>query len=116
MLRRLLLLCAVAVMLAPLLAHGAPECRDDLNEADGYTIRSVKVEGRWVPQIALPIKAGDRFTNAKVQDAMRAVEDALNRSDERAQFELQNLGAVGLVHITRCLLVDGRQVDMIIEA
>ncbi|MFL6596063.1 MAG: hypothetical protein ACJ8HQ_11525 [Chthoniobacterales bacterium] len=106
----------VILMLVPLALEAARECRDDLNEADGYTIRSVKVEGRWAPQIALPINPGDRFTNAKVQDAMRAVQEALNSSDERAQFELQNLGAVGVVHITRCLLVDGRQVDVIIEA
>ena len=95
-------------------ARGAPECRDDLLEADGYTIRSVKVEGRWVPPIALPIKPGDRFSNAKIQQALEAVQEALH-SDDRGDFELQSLGAVGVTHITRCLLVEGREVDVIIQ-
>jgi len=78
MLRRLILLCIAAVAMAQMTARGAPECRDDLLEADGYTIRSVKVEGRWVPPIALPIKPGDRFSNAKMQQALRAVQAALH--------------------------------------
>ncbi len=92
----------------------ASECRDDLNEADGYTIRSVRIEGRWVPALALPIKAGDRFSNAGVQAAMEAVQEALNTED-RKQFEMQNLGAIGVLHITRCLLVDGHDVDVVIQ-
>jgi hypothetical protein len=114
MLRRFLLLCVCAVTLAPLATQSAPECRDDLNEADGYTIRSVKIEGRWVPPIALPIKPGDRFSNAKIQEAMRAVQEALH-GDTRGEFELQSLGAVGVIHITRCLRVDGHDVDVIIQ-
>jgi hypothetical protein len=114
MLRRFLLLCAVGSMLLPLKARSAAECRDDLNEADGYTIRSVKVEGRWVPPIALPIKPGDRFSNAKVQEAMRAVQRAL-ADETRDNFELQNMGAAGVTHITRCLRVEGREVDVIIQ-
>jgi hypothetical protein len=107
---------AIFVVLAlPLIARAERDCRDDLEEADGYTIRSVKVEGRWVPPLPLPIKPGDRFSNAKVQAAMGAVRDAL-RADERREFELQNLGALGVLHITRCLLVEGRNVDVIIEA
>ncbi|MDQ6859860.1 MAG: hypothetical protein M3032_01705, partial [Verrucomicrobiota bacterium] len=102
------LLCVPVALLAR-------ECRDDLDEADGYTIRSVRVEGRWVPSIALGIAPGDRFTNAGVQDAMRRVQQALH-SDERAEFELQNLGSVGVVHITRCLAAEGREVDVIIQA
>ena len=111
---RFTLLFIAAVALARLSARGAPECRDDLLEADGYTIRSVKVEGRWVPPIALPIKPGDRFSNAKIQQALEAVQEALH-SDDRGDFELQSLGAVGVTHITRCLLVEGREVDVIIQ-
>lgn len=103
----------VAALLLPLVG-GAAECRDDLNEADGYTIRSVRVEGRWVPPIALPIKPGDRFSNAKVRAAMQAVRDTL-RGEGRQEFELANLGSVGVLHITRCLLVEGREVDVIIQ-
>lgn len=111
-LRLLLLLCALAWMHSE--ARAAAECRDDLVEADGYVIRSVKVEGRWVPPIVLPIKAGDRFTNAGVQQAMEAVKDALD-GDDRAGLELNNLGAVGVLQITRCLMVEGKQVDVIIQ-
>ncbi|MGZ5020655.1 MAG: hypothetical protein ACXWAV_09510, partial [Chthoniobacterales bacterium] len=103
----------LSVMLA-LAQAAANECRDDLNEADGYTVRSVKVEGRWVPSLPLPIKPGDRFSNAKVQAAMEAVQDALNQED-RNQFELQSLGAVGVLYITRCLRVDGHDVDVVIQ-
>lgn len=104
----------VALICIPI-ALQARECRDDLDEADGYTIRSVRVEGRWVPPIALPIAPGARFTNAGVQEAMRRVQQAL-QSEKRATLELQNLGEVGVVHITRCLVVDGRAVDVVIEA
>ena len=115
MLRHFMLQCIAVVALVQLSAWGALECRDDLLDADGYTIRSVKVEGRWVPSIALPIKPGDRFSNAKIQQALRAVQEALH-GEERGDFELQSLGAVGVIHITRCLLVEGREVDVIIQA
>ena len=108
---RLRLLALTALL--PCLCAAA-ECRDDLDEADGYTIRSVKIEGRWIPAIALPIKSGDRFSNAKIQQAMEAVRAALHQ-DDRQDFELQNVGAFGVTHITRCLLVEGRQVDVIIQ-
>ena len=110
----MLRLLTIAALLLPLTVWSARECRDDLDEADGYTIRSVKVEGRWVPSIPLPIKPGDRFSNAGVQQAMRAVQEALH-SEDRQQFELQNVGAVGVMHITRCLMVEGKQVDVIIQ-
>ncbi|HEV3409782.1 MAG TPA: hypothetical protein VG095_05785, partial [Chthoniobacterales bacterium] len=101
---------------ATLLARSeAGDCRDDLQEADGYTIRSVRVEGRWVPPLDLPITPGDRFSNRGVAEAMRAVQEALRR-EGREEFELQNLGAIGVVHVTRCLLVDGREVDVVMEA
>ncbi|MGI9086813.1 MAG: hypothetical protein ACR2HH_03585 [Chthoniobacterales bacterium] len=112
MFRRLLPL--VVWLLAPWSVRSNPVCRDDLLDADGYTIRSVTVEGRWVPAIALALKPGDRFTNAKVQAAMEAVQAAL-RGDNRADFELQNLGAIGVLHITRCLMVEGKEVDVIIQ-
>lgn len=107
-------LITIAAVLAPGNGFGGRECRDDLNEEDGYTIRSVVVEGRWAPRIDLPIKPGDRYSNAKVQQALRAVQQAL-RGDARRGFELQNLGALGVVHITRCLRVDGRAIDLIIQ-
>ena len=115
MVRRFMLGFIAAVAMMQISARGDPECRDDLLDADGYTIRSVRVEGRWVPSIALPIKPGDRFSNAKVQRALQAVQQALH-SEDRGDFELQSLGAVGVIHITRCLLVEGREVDVIIRA
>ena len=115
MLRRFMPVLIAVVAMAQIEVLGAAECRDDLLESDGYTVRSVRVEGRWVPPIALPIKTGDRFSNAKVQQALEAVREALH-SDTRGDFELQSLGAVGVVHITRCLLVEGREVDVVIEA
>ncbi len=111
--RRALLLLAACALLAAV-ARAAPECRDDLLDADGYIIRSIKIEGRWVPPIALPIRRGDRFSNAKIQQTMEAVQEALHGED-RAGFELQNLGAIGVLHITRCLLVEGKQVDVVIQ-
>ncbi len=103
-----------AVALSCAILRAAPECRDDLQDADGYIIRSVKIEGRWVPPIALPIKPGDRFSNAKIQLALEAVQAALH-GGERGEFELQSLGAIGVLHITRCLLVEGKEVDVIIQ-
>jgi hypothetical protein len=96
------------------LARETRECRDDLRESDGYTIRTVTIEGRWVASIPLPIKPGDRYSNAKIQEAMHAAEQAI-RSDRNQTFEFQNLGSAGILHVTRCLLVEGRQVDVIIQ-
>lgn len=115
MLRRILPLLAVLVGMVEVSAREERVCRDDLLESDGYTIRSVTIEGRWVPSLELPIKAGDRYSNAKIQQALRAVQQAL-RSDDRGKFELENLGEVGVLHVTRCLLVEGREVDVIIQA
>ncbi len=97
-----------------LVAEATAQCRDDLDEAAGYTIRSVRVEGRWVPRLPLPIAPGDRFSNAGVQTALRAVQQALH-AEERRGFELQNLGALGVTYISPCLLAEGRQVDVLIE-
>ena len=112
----LLLFFTLALWECPLArAASPPECRDDLRDADGYTIRSVTVDARWVPPLALPIRPGDRFSNAKVQEAMEAVRRAL-RSERNETFELQSLGSAGVLHISRCLVVtDGRQVDVIIR-
>ncbi len=112
---RIALLLACAVALATVRTASARECQENLNEAYGYTIRSVRVEGRWVPPLVLPIKAGDRFSNQGVSEAMEAVQRAL-RTDRQNDFELQNLGAAGVVHITSCLVADARQVDVVIEA
>jgi hypothetical protein len=113
--RRLVSLLVGAAALTALAAANARECRDDLLDSDGYTIRSVRVEGRWTPTIALPINPGDRFTHRGVTEAMRAVQEAL-RGKERVEFELQNLGAIGVIQVTRCLQVEGQEVDVVIEA
>ena len=44
---------------------------------------------------------------------MHAVQEAL-RAEQT--FELQNLGSAGVLHVTRCLMVEGRQVDVIIQS
>jgi hypothetical protein len=112
---RLPLLLLGTLLLGILCVVGATrECRDDLQEADGYTIRSVTVEGRWMPPLSLLIKPGDRFSNAKIQAAMEAVRQAI-RSDRNQTFELQNMNSVGVLHVTRCLLVEGRSVDVVIQ-
>lgn len=113
----LLVLVGLASVQLPTRGTAAPECRDDLLDSDGYTVRSVRVEARWAPAslaLALPIRPGDRFSNAKVQEAMEAVHRAL-RSERSQTFELENLGSAGVLHVTRCLLVEGRQVDVIIQ-
>src|SRR4051794_37382299 len=108
------LMAALLLTLLPPGVWAARECRDDLREADGYTVRSVTVEGRWMPAIPLPIKPGDRYSQARVQRAMEEVKQAINSKTNQA-FELRNLGSTSVLYITRCLMVEGRSVDVIIQ-
>jgi hypothetical protein len=111
--RRLLVVSAL-LFTQRVLGADSSECRDDLRDSDHYVVRSVTVAGRWVPSIQLPLKAGDSFSNAKVQGCMEAVRQALI-SPGNQSFELNNLGSAGVLHIGRCLKVEGKQVDVVIQ-
>jgi len=111
--RRLLVISAL-LLTQRVLGADSSECRDDLRDSDHYVVRSVTVAGRWVPSIQLPLKAGDSFSNAKMQGCMETVRQAL-MSPGNQSFELNNLGSAGVLYVGRCLKVEGKQVDVVIQ-
>ncbi len=90
------------VILCP--RHGAAQddqCRADIAESDGYTIRAMRVEGRWAP--VLPLPTGE-YSPAKVSDAVRVVRGALE-GDRNRDTEFEGIGAVSVLYIDSCVQV-----------
>ncbi len=86
-------------------AQTAERCED--RGVDGHIVRSVKVEARggWVPDIPLPIVAGDKFNRDRLLPAFRAVRDALENDPIQQNFELESRGAVSLLSVVACVKV-----------
>jgi hypothetical protein len=120
--RRGLWLQVMASFLALLSAVGAEEQRtlrraDNLTESDGYRIRLIKVESRWVGQVPLPLKVGEIYSPAKVSEAIEAVH-AFLKSRENNAFELGQAGAASVLYIDRVVWADDtrQEVEVIIRA
>ena len=88
---------AIILITCPLLAHGQDDaCRD---EWPGYTVRSVKIEARWVPPIDLPLKRGELFTPEKLRDSRLKVIDAIGASKDKYVGDFIALGKLPLVDV-----------------
>ena len=61
-------------------------------------VRYVKVEGRWVDHLPLPLAAGDRLTREKLSAAMGAIRDAIT-SSSNTSYGLRSKGEVGVLYI-----------------
>ena len=61
-------------------------------------VRYVKVEGRWVDHLPLPLAAGDRLTREKLSAAMGALRDAIT-SSSNTNYGLRSKGEVGVLYI-----------------
>jgi hypothetical protein len=61
-------------------------------------VRFVKVEGRWVDHLPLPLAAGDRLTREKLSAAMSAIRDAIT-SSSNTSYGLRSKGKVGVLYI-----------------
>jgi hypothetical protein len=68
--------------------HGAYDLR----------VRYVKVEGRWVGNLPLPLAAGDRLTREKLSATMAALRDAI-MSSSNTSYGLHSKGEVGVLYI-----------------
>ena len=77
------------------------QCRADIAESDGYAIRTMRVEGRWAPELSLP---KGEYSPARVSEAIRAVRDALE-ADRNRDAELEGVGAVSVLYIDSCVQV-----------
>ncbi len=74
---------------------------DCLDERPGHLIRSIKIEGRYVPaSLVLPVKRGDEFTPAKVRALRMAVINALQKEKDKHAAELTVLGKLPLVDLS----------------
>jgi hypothetical protein len=61
-------------------------------------VRFVKVEGRWVDHLPLPLATGDRLTREKLSAAMGAIRDAIT-SSSNTSYGLRSKGEVGVLYI-----------------
>jgi hypothetical protein len=61
-------------------------------------VRSVKVEGRWVGRITLPLKPGDTLTNEKLSASLNALRAAIT-SRPNLDIGVRSKGEVGVLYI-----------------
>jgi hypothetical protein len=115
-----LLLSALFCWLAPLVAYAQTNTCKPVGEDEGYTLRSIKVEGRWTPsllQLDLSGFVGKPYSGAIDSKAQETVSDYLAR-EENAAIERGVVGAMGsILLVTSCPKVDApaRQVDLLIR-
>ncbi|MFB3825496.1 MAG: hypothetical protein ACE15B_01960 [Bryobacteraceae bacterium] len=98
-------------LLAPPLAA---QCNQEITEADGYVVRNVRVEARWgsLPDVQLPVAGGDRYSPARVSEALSRVAAAVR---EQQRFDAA-MGMAAVLFATSCTRVVGpKQVDVIFE-
>lgn len=75
-------------------AHDSAKTR----EAYAKRIGSIKVEGRWVGDVKLPIAVGDVLTPTKIIDAMEALEKAITDNTVYG-YGVRSKGEVGVLYI-----------------
>jgi len=92
---------ALALVCAPPAHSQTDQCRDDITESDGYAIRTMRVEGRWAPQLPLP---GGSYSPAEVSEAIGVVRNALD-ADRNRDTEFEGVGAVSILYIDSCVQV-----------
>jgi hypothetical protein len=92
---------ALALVCARPARSQTDQCRDDIIESDGYAIRTMRVEGRWTPQLPLPVGS---YSPAKVSEAIEVVRKALD-ADRNRDTEFEGVGAVSILHIDSCVQV-----------
>lgn len=111
MLRLLLWIVAGLWLAAPLSAEVLIR-EGDVPLLEGYRVRSVRVLGRFVPLLDLPVKAGDPYDREKVMEAMHAVRDILAR-EERRELE-REFNTVGTISV-RYVDADVKQIPATME-
>ncbi len=82
------------------------ECRGDITADDGFTVRSVEVvsRGGWLPDLDLPIAAGDAYSPVLVSDAVSVVGE---RERESTRQGLNLLSQVAVSYVDSCVRVTG---------
>jgi hypothetical protein len=61
-------------------------------------VRYVKVEGRWVDHLPLPLAAGDRLTRERLSTALNTLKEAIT-SSSNTNYGLRSKGEVGVLYI-----------------
>ena len=104
--------------LAPPVEAQTDECRT-INESANYTIRSVKVEGRWTPslnRLDLNGLVGQKYSPPLVSQAQEKVASYLEK-DENKTIESKVLGMYSVLYVRSCVLADdqAKVVDIMIK-
>ena len=94
------------------------ECRT-IDESANYTVRSVKVEGRWTPsldQLDLKGMVGQKYSPPLVSQAQEKVASYLQK-DENKAIESKVLGMYSVLYVRSCVLADdqAKAVDIVIK-
>ncbi|MGA9768189.1 MAG: hypothetical protein WBV94_04060 [Blastocatellia bacterium] len=94
------------------------ECRT-IDESADYTVRSVKVEGRWTPSLAqldLTGIVGQKYSPPLVSQAQEKVASYLQK-DENKTIESKVLGMYSVLYVRSCVMADdqAKVVDILIK-
>ncbi len=116
----LFLLSLLFGWLSPLVAYAQADTCKTIDADEGYTLRSIKVEGRWTPslkQLDLSQFIGKPYSQTIDQDAQVKVNDYLSKQENKA-IESGVVGMmVAALFVTSCARADeqAKQVDLIIR-
>ncbi len=116
----LLLLSVLFSCLSPLIAYAQTDTCKAIGTDEGYTLRSIKVEGRWAPslkQLDLSEFVGKPYSDAIDSKTQEKVSKYLAR-EENTTIEQGIVGTmVSVLLITSCAKADGpaKQVDLLIR-
>jgi hypothetical protein len=89
---------ALAVATCALTSIWAQPSPSEIALSDGYRINSVKVAGRWVGSIPLPLAAGDAYNPAKVSEAIGVIKTRFASAE--ADAALFGRGLTSITFIT----------------
>ena len=95
------------------------DCRE-VNADSGFTVRSVQIKARWVPDelkktVTDIIGIGGPFSNSKVSTALALVSEASKASENYFPPQLSGAIAVSLMTVNYCAASDSlKEVDVII--
>jgi hypothetical protein len=94
------------------------ECRT-IDESANYTVRSIKIEGRWTPsldKLDLTGIVGQKYSPPLVSQAQEKV-SAYLASDENKALESQVLGMYSVLFVRSCAMADdaAKAVDIVIK-
>jgi hypothetical protein len=116
-----LVICLLPIMASSLVLDvraQTDECRT-IDESSNYTVRAVRVEGRWTPtldQLGLRQLVGEKYSPTLVSQAQEKVSAYLGK-DENKAIESKVIGMYSVLYVRSCVIADdpAKTVDVVIK-